>query len=264
MKLGIIGSRGVVGTACRIGFSKLGHKVIEHDLTLDTEIQDVVDSDICFICVPTPSMLDGSCDTSIVEECVGKLQDLNYDGLVAIKSTIPPGTTQSIINTTTLDICFVPEFLRERCAVADFVEMHDLLAIGTEDINSFYLIREAHGSYPKNVVQLSPTEAEFLKYYSNCFNAMKIIFANEFFEVCNHLGADYQKIKDAYILRGMAKNIYLDVNDNWRGYAGMCLPKDVNAMKSLVNTLGLDVNLFKFLDEENQKFKPTVPEGMRL
>jgi UDPglucose 6-dehydrogenase len=264
MKVGIIGSRGVVGTACRIGFSKLGHEVVEHDLTLDSEIQDVVDSDICFICVPTPSMSDGACDTSVVEGCVGELQDLNYEGLVAIKSTIPPGTTQSIINTTTLDICFVPEFLRERCAVADFVEMHDLLAIGTEDTNAFYLIKEVHGSYPKNVVQLTPTEAEFLKYYSNCFNAMKIIFANEFFEVCNHLGADYQKIKNAYILRGMAKNIYLDVNDNWRGYAGMCLPKDVNAMKSLVNTLELDVNLFKFLDEENQKFKPTVPEGMRL
>ena len=61
----------------------------------------------------------------------------------------------------------------------------------------------------------------------------------------------------------MAKDVYLDVNDNWRGYAGMCLPKDVNAMKSLVSELGLDLDLFKFLDNENKKFEPTVPKGMR-
>jgi UDPglucose 6-dehydrogenase len=264
LKVGIIGSRGVVGSACRVGFSKLGHQVLEHDLTLETDIQDILDSDICFICVPTPSAEDGTCDISIVENCIDELQDLNYDGVVSIKSTVPPGTTESIRNVTTLNICFVPEFLRERCALTDFVEMHDLLAIGTDDTETFELIKELHGSYPKNVVQLTPTEAEFLKYYSNCFNAMKIIFANEFFEVCNHLGADYQKVKNAYILRGMAKDVYLDVNDSWRGYAGVCLPKDVNAMKSLVNKLELDVNLFKFLDDENKKFKPTVPEGMRL
>tara|TARA_R110000787_G_scaffold104936_5_gene212328 strand:+ start:256 stop:1050 length:795 start_codon:yes stop_codon:yes gene_type:complete len=263
MKIGVIGSKGVVGGACFFGFSKLGHEMVEHDLVLDSKLEDVLGTDLCFICVPTPSTDEGACDTSIVEKCIIDLSELGYNGVVAIKSTVTPGTTEKLRSSVDFDLCFVPEFLRERCAITDFVEMHDLLAIGTESSHSFEIIKEAHGNFPQHTVQLSPTEAEFLKYYSNCFNAMKIIFANEFFEICKNLGADYKKVKDAYVKRGMAKDVYLDVNDNWRGYAGMCLPKDVNAMKSLVSELGLDLDLFKFLDNENKKFEPTVPKGMR-
>ena len=263
MKIGIVGSKGVVGGACFFGFSKLGHEMREHDLVLGSKLEDVLDSDLCFVCVPTPSTEDGACDTSIVEKTVKDLSRMGYNGVVAIKSTVTPGTTEKLRESVNLELCFVPEFLRERCAITDFVEMHDLLAIGTKNERAFELIKEAHGNFPQHIVQLSPTEAEFLKYYSNCFNAMKIIFANEFFEICKNLGADYKKVKDAYVKRGMAKDVYLDVNDNWRGYAGMCLPKDVNAMKSLVSELGLDLDLFKFLDNENQKFEPTVPKGMR-
>lgn len=263
MRVGIIGSRGVVGGACSFGFKKLGHTVKEHDLSINTSIEDVCSTDLCFLCVPTPSTEEGACDVSIIESCIESLDNLGYSGVVAIKSTVTPGTTAKLQKKTKIRLCFVPEFLRERCAITDFVEMHDLLAVGTEDDHIFDMIKEAHGNFPNSVVQLSPTEAEFLKYYSNCFNAMKIIFANEFFEVCKELGADYRKIKDAYVKRGMAKDVYLDVNKNWRGYAGMCLPKDVKAMGSLVNDLGLDLSLFEFLDLENKKFEPTVPEGMR-
>ena len=55
MKIGIVGSKGVVGGACFFGFSKLGHEMREHDLVLDSKLEDVLDSDLCFICVPTPS-----------------------------------------------------------------------------------------------------------------------------------------------------------------------------------------------------------------
>jgi UDP-glucose 6-dehydrogenase len=67
----------------------------------------------------------------------------------------------------TLAICFVPEFLRERCAITDFTENHDLLAIGTESLDVFKKIKESHGNYPKNYSMMHPTEAEILKYYSN-------------------------------------------------------------------------------------------------
>ena len=221
MKIGILGL-GVIGSACKYGFEKLGHQVIVHDPKLSTKIEDVMDTEIAYICVPTLPKPDGSCDTSIVENCVEELERLKYEGIIAIKSTVKPTTTIQLIAKTGMDICFVPEFLRERCAIVDFTENHDLLAVGTIKLQVYDAIVECHGKYPKACVRLTPSEAELLKYYSNIFNAMKVIFANEMYEVANAIGADYSKIKNAFIKKGTAKDLYLDVNDNFRGY-GACV-----------------------------------------
>lgn len=262
MKIGIIGL-GIIGSACKFGFEKLGHKVLGHDIILDTKINDLLGCEVIYICVPTPSNEDGSCNTSIVEEVVLELNKLNYKGVVAIKSTVKPTTTLKLQNTTALEICFVPEFLRERSALVDFIENHDLLAIGTKNKEVFNLIKECHGHYPQNISQLDPTEAEILKYYSNVLNALKVTFANEMYEICEKLNVNYTKIKNAFVKRGTTKDVYLDVSDNFRGYAGMCLPKDTKALAALVKELDLDLDLFRVIDKENNKFKPTVFEGMR-
>ena len=262
MNIGIVGL-GVIGSAAQYGFQKLGHRIAIHDIKLNTKLSDLLESEIIYICVPTPSNEDGSCNTSIVESVVNELHQLNFKNIIAIKSTVEPGTTSKLINIfSNYKICFVPEFLRERCAVSDFTENHDLLAIGTEDSYVFNKIKESHGSYPKNVKQIKPTEAELLKYYSNIFNAMRIIFANEMYEIANRLDADYNNIKEAYVLRN-TKDMYLDVNENFRGYGGVCLPKDTKAMAALCKKLGLDLNLFETIDKENYKFRTTVYDNMR-
>ena len=263
MKIGIVGL-GIIGSACKFGFEKLGHKVLAHDIRFDTKLEDLLSTSITYICVPTPSNPDGSCDTSIVESVIYDLKKLEYKGVIAIKSTVKPTTTQKLIDETGLQICFVPEFLRERCAITDFTENHNLLAIGTEDKKIFTLVKKCHGNYPKNVIMIKPTEAELLKYYSNVFNAVKITFANEMYEICQALGVDYFNIKDAFVKRETTKDFYLDVNDNLRGYAGMCLPKDTKALDSLVKELNLDLKLFEIIDQENNKFTKTVFNGMRL
>lgn len=263
MKIGILGL-GVIGSACKYGFEKLGHKVFGYDPKIEnTKFEDVLDTDIVYICVPTPSMDDGSCDVSIVTKSVIKLKEHNYKGIVAIKSTVRPTTTDDLWRTTGLNICFVPEFLRERCAIADFTENHNLLAVGTRSKEVFEVVKECHGIYPNNYVMLGPTEAELLKYYSNAFNAMKVIFANEMYEVCQASGADYSKIKSAFIKRRTAIDLYLDVNDNFRGYGGGCLPKDTLALATYIKELKLDLNLFDTINNENKKFKTTVFDGMR-
>ena len=262
MKIGIVGL-GIIGSACKFGFEKLGHTVLVHDIIMETKLNDLIDCEIIYVCVPTPSNENGSCDTSIVEQVILDLKNLKYNGVIAIKSTVKPTTTQKLIEQTDLKICFVPEFLRERCAITDFTENHDLLAIGTESEYVFDLVKKCHGNYPKNITQLKPTEAELLKYYSNVYNALKITFANEIYEVCQKLDINYSDVKNAFIKRGTTKDIYLDVNDNFRGYAGMCLPKDTKALDSLVKELGLDLRLFEIIDQENNKFTKTVFKGMR-
>jgi UDPglucose 6-dehydrogenase len=265
MKIGIIGL-GVVGSACRYGFEKLGHQVLAHDIKLGTTISDVKKSDICYISVPTPSEKDGSCDVTIVCNVVHELKDIGYEGIVAIKSTVKPTTTETLMKETGLRMCFVPEFLRERCSYSDFTENHDLLAVGTHDDDIFDLVVRSHGNYPTHIVRLKPTEAELLKYYSNIFNALRVVFANEFYEVCQHVGADYNEIKNAFINRKTAdkqSNLYLDVNENFRGYGGACLPKDTAAMDAFCKEIGLDMGLFAALETENKKFKTTIIGNMR-
>ena len=142
MNIGIVGL-GVVGSACKFGFELIGHTVSHHDTKDGTSITDVKATDICFICVPTPSDSEtGQCDTSIVESVVNELNDTQYKGLICIKSTVEPGTTNKLkTKHPTLRVAMVPEFLRERCAITDFTENHDLLVIGTDSQIDLSLIQ---------------------------------------------------------------------------------------------------------------------------
>ena len=263
MKVGIVGI-GVVGAAVRYGFEKLGHNISIHDIAYDTVIDDVLNTEICYICVPTPVSTDGSCDTTIVESVVDSLIGLDYKGIIAIKSAVAPGTTRMLKGEYDFDkICFVPEFLRERCAVTDFIENHTICIIGTKNDEVFEKVKECHGKYPEQFIQVGETEAELCKYFHNIYNATLITFANSFYEVCKSLDVDYTEIKNAVAQQEHISNLYLDCNDNFRGFGGVCLPKDTEAIDSLCKALGLDVNFFQMLLEENNKYKVTVFDGMR-
>ena len=264
MKIGIVGSLGVVGKALEFSFSKLGHNVCSHDIRLNTHIEDVLDAEVVYICVPTNSLENGKCDVSIVEDVVQSLQELDYTGIICIKSTVEPGTTDALIKSyNSKKICFVPEFLRERCAVADFTENHDLCVIGTEDNFCFEKIAKSHGKYPKNIVQLKPIEAELCKYFCNCYNATLITFANSFYALCNKLGVDYSSIKDTCVKRNHIADFYLDCNDQFLGFGGTCLPKDLKAVAHLLHQSDSKVKFFDYIIEENSKHKKTVFNGMR-
>lgn len=265
MKIGVIGL-GVVGSAVAHGLERIGNDVYGYDLKMpETSIDGVLSSEVCFICVPTKTDDAGVCDTSIVEGVVAELAARKYGGVATIKSTVTPGTTDRLAaEHPGLRLAFCPEFLRERAAFTDFFENHDVCAIGTNDDASYEAIRLAHGNIPKAFARLSPVEAELVKYFSNVFNALRITFANEFYEVATALGADYTKVKNAVVKRANIPDEYLDCNERFRGFGGVCLPKDTLAFATLVDNLGLErFELFRTIVEENKKFSVTVPEGMR-
>lgn len=262
IKIGIIGL-GVVGSAVKYGFEKMGHHVFSHDLKLKTSILDVLTADAVYICVPTPSADNGACDTSIVEDTINQLTENNYGGVIIIKSTVRPGFTESMIKKYSNDrICFCPEFLRERAAVSDFQNM-DVLIVGTDRDDVYTQIVMQHGKYPRSTVRLRPTEAELAKYFNNCYNATLVTFANSFYEISVALNADYMAVKNAIVKRDHIADIYLDCNENFRGFGGHCLPKDTAAIANLCDTRNVNVEFFKMLLNENSKYKTTVFEGMR-
>jgi|SRR5687767_9297775 len=264
MKIGIVGL-GIVGSAVKYGFEKLGHRVTGHDIKDGTRLDDVLDSEIIYLCLPTPQAEDGNCDISILEDVTSELLDKHsFTGVVAIKSTVTPGTTLRFQEEfRSENICHVPEFLRERAAIIDFTDNHDVCIIGTESDAVFETVKESHGDYPKKFIRLAPTEAEISKYFNNVYNATLITFANAFYEVCQAKGADYTKVKNAMVQRDHIYNKYLDCNDNLRGFGGMCLPKDTAAISALVRELGLPIDLFQAVVDDNKRYKTTVFEGMR-
>lgn len=263
MNIGIVGL-GVIGSANKAGFEEVGHTVTIHDIKLGTTIDEVLDAEVVFVCVPTPSTDDGRCDTTIVDSVIRELVVKNYTGVIAIRSTVIPGFTLAMQEKySNKKICFVPEFVRERCAEFDFCLEHKLLAVGTDDKEIYSAIEKAHGNLPRNKVMMQPAEAEILKYYLNLYAATRVTFANVFFEVCKKFGADYKQVKDAYVKTGRLGDMYLDVRDDLRGYGGMCLPKDTRAFKHLIKDLDLNLDFFDTVDKDNAKFIATVFEGMR-
>jgi UDPglucose 6-dehydrogenase len=262
MKIGIIGM-GVVGNAMEHGFLNQGFEVLTHDIKHDTTIESLLQTEIVYISVPSPALDNGQCDTSIIENCVVELSDLNYTGVIAIKSTIPPGTTQSFIDKyKNTNIAFVPEFMKERCAAYDFEFNNEVLIIGAVDIHVSDIIIRSHGKISKKFLRLNPTEAETIKYMHNSFGAMRVIFGNLFYDIAQQFeDVDYDKIKNGFVTRNGLPDEYLDVSEHSRGYAGACFPKDMRALEFLSSDLNYE--FISAIINDNDKLTKTTFPGMR-
>ena len=256
MKIGLLG-RGTVGKAVYEGLEYLGHEMSFFDPAYEgSKLDDVLSTDCVFICVPTDQAANGDCDTSIVDRVVKQLADHNYTGLVSIKSTVVPGTTKRLQETyPNLRMSMVPEFLRAKSALADFVYNHDLLVVGCNTKEDADMIVEIHGSFPENIARVTPTEAEVIKYFNNVHHAMSVTFANITYEVCNKLDANYMNVYKAITKRDCINPAYLMANPNMRGYGGHCLPKDTSAWNNLIKKLGLKFDLIQSVINDNEKFK---------
>jgi UDPglucose 6-dehydrogenase len=252
MKIGIVGI-GMVGETLQYGFERIGHDVYAHDIKWPTKLESLLETEILFVCVPTPNNSKG-CDTSQVERVCLELNLLHYRGLIVIKSTVTPETTDAMIAYyEELHIAFCPEFLRERSRFSDFVENHDICIMGAHRPEYFELIERAHGSLPKRFIRLKPLEAELAKYFCNTFNAMRITFANQFYEVCEKAGADYTAIKNAVVQRPSIGDHYLECNKRFRAFGGNCLPKDTRAFLRYAQDIGADPYLFETIMVLNEK-----------
>jgi UDPglucose 6-dehydrogenase len=201
-----------------------------------------------FVCVPTPMNPDGSCNTSIVEDVVGKIAEaadrLQCHGVVVvIKSTVIPGTTLKLNRRhSNIHVCFNPEFLTERNFVQDF-KNQDRIIVGGPHEGTAVLKQMYETAYPSIPVTKTSSEiAEMVKYMTNCFLAVKVSFANEFAEICDKMDVDYDKVieyatKDKRL--GMS-HWAVPGPDGKKGFSGSCFPKDLNAIMKMAENLNVE------------------------
>ena len=112
---------------------------------------------------------------------------------------------------------------------------------------------------------MSSNESELVKYFANCFLATKVMVFNEMKFLCDNLDMDFDTIMSGVVMDNRIGNSHTQVPgpDGEYGFGGTCLPKDTRGLAYLVDKLGIDVNIFKMIVEENDKFTIKVPEGMR-
>ena len=265
--LGIIG-QGFVGNAVREGMKTyFDVKAFDKDPNKFSNVGsifDVVESTAAtFLCVPTPMKKSGECDLSIlkaalseISECVKVLHKGTY--IVVIKSTIPPGTTESLNKEFTfLDIVFNPEFLTEANAVNDYLNQNRIIVGGERPATSIVkrIFSKAFPQVP--IIKTSSTIAETIKYVTNTFLAMKVSYANEIYQLCQGLDIDYDKVIEYARYDERLGNSHWSVPgpDGDFGFGGHCFPKDIAALQYLAKKLNVDTTMLSATIDKNSQVR---------
>lgn len=245
----VIGS-GTVGSATGRALADWGHDVVFKDIdeTVLAELSDSdyrtappsepVDADLSIISVPTPYDAQAkTMQTDYVEEAIETLAEQDPE-VVAIRSTVPPTTTENLADEYGLeDYGMVPEFLFEDSARQD-IEETESVVVGANTATAQETIKRAFGPQVSTFVEVEPTEAEFIKFGSNLFAATKISFSNEMWRLADHTSetSGFIDIDPDKVLMGVRQispwfGADMGMEGGWP-YGGHCLPKDTRGLRA--------------------------------
>ena len=309
MKISIIGM-GYVGLITGLGFCNYGHKVIcleknkkkINDLNNNKDIiyepglkkilkkhlnknffasQDfkkiILNTDVTFIAVGTP-FENGKFSTRYLESAAKEIglsiKNKKKYHVIVIKSTILPGTTDTIIKKQiekysgkkagkNFGLSMNPEFLREGEAINDFINS-DRIVIGHDNLKTQSIVKKIYKKF-KNVpiITTNNKTAELIKYTSNSLLANLISFSNEISNIADKIGGinfdevlsgvklDRRittKINNKLITPGIVS--YLEPGC---GFGGSCFPKDVKALSFLASKLNLNNYILKSIIKTNEE-----------
>lgn len=245
------------------GLGKLFERNLNDDrLAFTTDLKKgVAESDIIFLCLPTPPGEDGSADLSYVLGVAHKIGSLiDRYKIIVNKSTVPVGTVAKVREaiaknaSVEFDVISNPEFLREGVAVEDFMKP-DRVVIGTRSEKAQKIMGELYEPFVRQgnpVLFMDEASAELTKYASNSFLATKISFMNEIANLCERLGADVDMIR-----RGMGSDTRIGKRFLFAGigYGGSCFPKDVQALVRAAKQADYDFQILESVMEVNRDQK---------
>jgi GDP-mannose 6-dehydrogenase len=205
--------------------------------------QAILNTEISFICVGTPSQVNGNLDLSYIRricEQIGEaLKQKAGRHTVVIRSTILPGTMRNIVVPvlqersgkkagTDFGVCHNPEFLREGSAVKDF-NFPPQTVVGEIDRQSGDVLAELYKGIDAPLVRTDLETAEMVKYVNNSWHALKIGYANEIGNLCKAFSIDAHQVMKIF-----SQDTKLNISSAYLtpgfAFGGSCLPKDLRAI----------------------------------
>jgi GDP-mannose 6-dehydrogenase len=226
----------------------------------------VMNSEISFLCVGTPSLRNGKLDLGHIEPVcreIGQvLKTKDAFHLVVLRSTVLPGTAETIVVPVLekfsgkklgqdFGVCVNPEFMREGTAVADFLEPA-MTVVGAADSKHSDVLLEIYKWAPGRMFQTSFRSAEMVKYVCNAWHAVKVSFANEVGTLAKELSVDAEALVEIF-----TADTRLNISPTYLkpgfAFGGSCLPKDVRALNYRAKELDLNLPLFQSILPSNDE-----------
>ncbi|MFO0914636.1 MAG: nucleotide sugar dehydrogenase [Pirellulales bacterium] len=221
--------------------------------TVDSR-QAIAETDACLVCVGTPSKDNGDLQLEylvrVCQEIGDALADKSDYYTVVIRSTVLPGTTESVLKPileqrsgkragVDFGLCFNPEFLREGSSVRDFLAPPFTL-VGVTQPRDSQAVRDLYGWIETEFLVRDIKTAEMVKYVNNSYHAVKVAFANEVGRLCRVLDIDSHEVMDIFC-KDTKQNLSAYYLKPGYSFGGSCLPKDLRAI--LYKAKSLDVSL---------------------
>ncbi len=228
-------------------------------LSATTGIQETVaEADIALVCVGTPSEKNGNLGLEqlrrVIGEIAGTLDGRRKPLIVAIRSTVFPGTCEEIVIPqlrSAAEVVSNPEFLREGVAVRDFMEP-SLVVVGGTNRAAVERVASIYQPLGIKACLVSLRTAEMIKYACNAFHAVKIAFANEVGALSSDLGIDAQEVMST-----VCEDIKLNASAAYLkpgfAFGGSCLPKDLRALVYRAGHMDLDLPLLESVLPSNDR-----------
>jgi UDPglucose 6-dehydrogenase len=235
----------------------------EGRLTFTDDLESaVLNSDVVFLCLPTPPNEDGSADLHYVLAVADKIgQILKKHGpqpfkVIVDKSTVPIGTSEKVTEVirTHYDgefyVASNPEFLREGFAVEDSLRP-DRVVIGSSNKRATDILVDLYEPFVLSgnpIIVMDEHSAEITKYAANCFLAMRISFMNDLANLCEILDADIDQVRHGIgtDTRIGKKFLFAGI-----GYGGSCFPKDVKALLKSSKDAKFPLRLVQAMEDIN-------------
>lgn len=241
------------------GLEEVIHRnVSAHRLRFTESTEDGVNhSQVVFIAVPTPPLIDGSVDLTFIEKVAREIAAVLKEYRVIVdKSTVPVKTGEKVADTirrynkagVDFDVVSNPEFLREGCAVNDLMNP-DRIVIGSNSDRALTLVKKIYEPFMAPIMVTDINSAELIKHAANSFLALKISYINAISAICEASGADVEKVADGI---GADKRIGRSFLNAGLGYGGSCFPKDLAAFIAISEQLGAPFTLLKEVQQINK------------
>jgi len=249
----------------------LAEQIKSGRLSFTTNINDLADCDVHFICVGTPQVKGGnSADLTYVNSALESIAKLvKAGGLVVGKSTVPVGTAARLRNrlielNPKADLAWNPEFLREGFAVEDTLKPNRLV-VGVVNDSAENILKEVYASNLKEStpwVRADLPTSELVKVAANSFLATKISFINAMAEICEAADGDVTVLARAIGYDPRIGSRFLQAGI---GFGGGCLPKDIRAFMARAEELGAKqaVEFLKEIDAINLRARQRIIELVR-